>query len=173
LTENIAALRQSFRSVNAAHPFVIAAVVILPDHLHAILTLPDGDDDFSLRWRQIKSKFSRAIDKGERISNSRARKHERGIWQRRFWEHVIRDDNDFEHHADYIHHNPVKHGLVGRVADWPFSSFHRFVRLGIYSDTWAGDGICDINLELLAHDALSRRSASLANGALHCVQHPL
>ena len=117
LTENVVALREAFRLVNAAHPFEIDAIVVLPEHLHAILTLPQGDHDFSLRWRQIKSGFSRAIEKGERISNSRIRKRERGIWQRRFWEHVIRDANDFVRHVDYVHCNPVKHGYVSRIVD--------------------------------------------------------
>ena len=96
LTERIDALREAFRVVKNAHPFVIDAVVVLPEHLHTIWTLPQGDADFSLRWRQIKSAFSSAIEKDERISNSRLRKQERGVWQRRFWEHAIRDEEDFK-----------------------------------------------------------------------------
>lgn len=147
LTENIGALRQAFRVVKEAHPFQIDAVVILPDHLHAVFTLPHGDAEFSMRWRQIKSGFSRTIEKGERISKSRICRHERGIWQRRFWEHVIRDENDFVRHVDYVHYNPVKHGYVQPVSDWPYSSFHRYVRLGIYPASWAGIGVCDLNVE--------------------------
>jgi putative transposase len=138
LTERIDSLRDAFRVVKNTHPFVIDAVVVLPEHLHAISTLPQGDDDFSLRWRQIKSAFSRAIEKDERISNSRLRKQERGVWQRRFWEHVIRYEEDFNRHIDYIHINPIKHGYVQRAADWQFSSFHRYVKLGILPADWAG-----------------------------------
>jgi len=147
LTERIDALRDAFRMVKNAHPFVIDAVVILPEHLHTIWTLPQGDDDFSLRWRQIKSAFSRSIEKDERISNSRLLKQERGIWQRRFWEHAIRDEEDFNRHIDYIHINPVKHGYVQRAADWQFSSFHRYVRLGIFPVDWAGVTNDELDME--------------------------
>ena len=114
-------------------------MAVLPDHLHAVWTLPEGDADFAKRWQLIKSTFSRALPSGERISESRIARRERGIWQRRYWEHTIRDENDFARHVDYIHINPVKHGLVTRVRDWPFSSFHRMVKLGIYPEDWAGD----------------------------------
>jgi putative transposase len=147
LTEHIGLLRDAFRAVKKAHPFDIDAMVVLPDHLHAIWTLPQGDHDFSLRWRQIKAAFSVALDKEERISRSRARKQERGIWQRRFWEHAIRDEPDFKRHVDYIHHNPVKHGYVPRVMDWPYSSFHRYVRQGILPSDWAGMAIEKMELE--------------------------
>ena len=139
LTEHISALRTAVRDTRASHPFAIDAIVVLPDHLHAIWTLPEGDADFALRWRLIKSAFSRALPNGEHVSRSRAIRGERGIWQRRYWEHSIRDDNDFARHMDYIHINPVKHGLVARVSDWPYSSFHRMVKLGIYPEDWAGD----------------------------------
>jgi putative transposase len=99
----------------------------------------EGDADFATRWRLIKSTFSRSIPRGERVSASRATKGERGIWQRRYWEHTIRDEGDFERHVDHIHINPVKHGLVTRARDWPHSSFHRMVKLGIYPEDWAGD----------------------------------
>jgi putative transposase len=138
LTEHIDVLRTAFHAVKEAHPFRMDAVVILPDHLHTIWTLPQDDDDFSLRWRQIKSAFSREIEKVERISKSRAGRNERGIWQRRFWEHAIRDENDFTRHLNYIHFNPLKHGYVQRVVDWPYSSFHQYVRLGIYTADWGG-----------------------------------
>ena len=147
LTERIDTLREAFREVKNAHPFVIDAVVILPEHLHTIWTLPQGDNDFSLRWRQIKSSFSRAIEKDERISNSRLRKQERGVWQRRFWEHAIRDEEDFNRHIDYIHINPVKHGYVQRAVDWHFSSFHRYVKLGILPADWAGVVNDELDLE--------------------------
>jgi putative transposase len=137
LTENINALRTAFRSVKTQRPFKIDAIVILPDHLHCIWSLPPNDADFSTRWRLIKAAFARSIAPGERLSTRRQIKHERGIWQRRFWEHTIRDQKDFDAHLDYIHFNPVKHGWVKRVADWPHSSFHDFVRLGQYPLEWA------------------------------------
>jgi putative transposase len=123
------------------------AIVILPDHLHCIWTLSEGDDDFSTRWRQIKAAFSRQLPKTERHSQSRLNKGERGIWQRRFWEHAIRGDADYQRHVDYIHYNPVKHGYVTRVVDWPYSSFHRFVRLGVYPSGWAGAGLKDMDMD--------------------------
>ncbi|NOT85808.1 MAG: transposase [Methylococcaceae bacterium] len=147
LTEHVDVLKAAVRTVMKAHPFEIDAMVILPDHLHAIWTLPENDDDFSLRWRQIKSEFSRVMEKDERISKSRTQKQERGIWQRRFWEHAIRDEKDFERHADYIHYNPVKHGYVHRALNWQHSSFHRYVRLGILPSNWAGVGVDDLELE--------------------------
>jgi putative transposase len=101
--------------------------------------MPEGDADFATRWRLIKSAFSRRLPLDERISASRAAKGERGIRQRRYWEHTIRNENDFARHVDYIHINPVKHGLVTRVRDWPHSTFHRMVERGIYPEDWAGD----------------------------------
>jgi putative transposase len=139
LIERIGALRSAFRDVRTCHPFSIDAIVVLPDHLHAIWTLPDGDADFALRWRLIKSTFSRSLPQGEQVSASRRGKGERGIWQRRYWEHVLRDDADYAAYMDYIHFNPVKHGHVSRVRDWPYSSFHRMVRLGVYPHDWGGD----------------------------------
>ncbi len=145
LTENIALLRNAFEYTRDRHSFAVDAIVILPDHLHTIWTLPEGDSDFALRWRLIKTVFSRGFAHGERRSDSRQRKGERGIWRRRYWEHLIRDEADFSRHVDYIHINPVKHGLVPRVVDWPHSSFHRFVRAGILPMDWAGDA--GMNLE--------------------------
>ncbi|HUN96798.1 MAG TPA: transposase [Bradyrhizobium sp.] len=139
LTDHIEELRIAFREARRGHPFTIDAIVVLPDHLHTVWTMPDGDADFATRWRLIKSAFSRRLPAGERISSSRAAKGERGVWQRRYWEHTIRDKNDFARHIDYIHINPVKHGLVTRVRDWPYSSFHRMVKLGVYREDWAGD----------------------------------
>ena len=138
LVTHIELLRNSFRDVMRDHPFVIDAIVILPEHLHTIWTLPEGDADYAMRWRLIKTTFSRSIPKGEQTSPSRLQKGERGIWQRRFWEHRIRDEKDFSRHLDYIHINPLKHGHVSRVADWPFSSFHRYVENGIYDREWGG-----------------------------------
>ena len=139
LTQHIDELRNAFRETRRRHPFTIDAMVVLPDHLHAVWTLPEGDADFATRWRLIKSAFSSSLPDGERISDSRAARGERGIWQRRYWEHTIRDQSDFARHVDYIHINPVKHGLVPQVREWPYSSFHRMVRLGIYPEDWAGD----------------------------------
>ena len=139
LTQYIGDLRAVFREARERRPFTIEAIVILPDHLHCLWTLPEGDADFSSRWHDIKARFAARIPGGERLSARRSQKGERGIWQRRFWEHVIRDERDFEHHADYIHYNPVKHGHVIKVADWPYSSFHDYVRRDIYDLEWAAD----------------------------------
>jgi putative transposase len=147
LTEHIASLREAFREVQARHPFGLEAVVILPDHLHCVWSLPEGDDDFSMRWRQIKSAFSRRVAAGEPRSASRIAKGERGLWQRRFWEHALRDEADYRRHVDYIHYNPVKHGHVQRVMDWPYSSFRRFVLRGMYPRDWGGEGV-DEGLEV-------------------------
>jgi len=136
LVEQIDNLRQAFRLVKQRHPFEIVAMVVMPEHLHAIWQLPPGDADFALRWSLIKSGFSRAIPKHEYIRPSRAGKRERGLWQRRYWEHLIRDDNDLSRHVDYIHYNPVKHGMVQRAIDWPHSSIHRYVRLEWLNDDW-------------------------------------
>ena len=143
LIENIDLLRSSFRRCMQRHPWQIDAIVILPDHLHALCTLPADDSDFALRWRLIKTGFSHALPHGERISASRINKGERGIWQRRYWEHRIRDSADYNQHVDYIHHNPLKHGHVQCLADWPWSSFHRYVRAGIFPADWAGAEPCE------------------------------
>lgn len=136
LTERIDDLRNAVRYVRARHSFVIDAMVVLPEHLHAVWTLPDGDADHSLRWRLVKTWFSRQIPQGERRRDSRIAKGERGIWQRRYWEHLIRDDDDLSRHIDYIHFNPVKHGHVERTADWPYSTFHRYVAEGRLPPDW-------------------------------------
>jgi REP-associated tyrosine transposase len=139
LVHRIDALRDSMERTRGRHAFVIDAVVVLPDHIHAVWTLPPGDADFSLRWRLIKSRFVQALPKRERLSDVRKARGERGIWQRRFWEHLIRDEADYARHVEYCYINPVKHGLVARVRDWPHSSFHRDVRAGIFPEDWAGD----------------------------------
>jgi len=136
LVEHVGILRDVVRLTRLERPFRIDAMVILPDHLHAVWTLPEGDDDFPTRWTLIKARFSRAMPHGERISPSREMKRERGIWQRRYWEHLIRDKADFRHYVDYCHFNPEKHGLVDRAADWPYSSFHSYVRRGLYPPEW-------------------------------------
>lgn len=139
LVDNIVTLKNSINRVKTAHPFEIVAMAVLPDHLHAVWTLPPDDADFATRWALIKAGFSRCLPKGERISESRKSKGERGIWQRRYWEHLIRDDDDLARHIDYIHYNPVKHGYVSRAADWPHSSIHRFILNGIVSADLASD----------------------------------
>jgi putative transposase len=139
LTENISALRDSTRRVLRRHPFRIEAFVVLPDHLHAIWTLPPGDSDFPTRWRLIKTHFSRAIPHGETLTPTRAERGERGVWQRRYWEHLVRSEFELGKYIEYCAINPVKHGLVRRAADWPYSSFHRDVRKGIFSENWGVD----------------------------------
>ncbi|TPQ25823.1 REP-associated tyrosine transposase [Methylomonas koyamae] len=146
LTDQIDPLRTAFAQVKSCHAFEIDAIVVLPEHLHCILTLPVGDSDFSTRWGLIKANFSRRVAKGERISKSREKRGERGVWQRRFWEHLIRDETDYRQHIDYIHWNPVKHGWVQVVKDWPYSSFHRYVKLGLYAENWGHE----INLSKIA-----------------------
>jgi len=136
LIEYINELRQAFHVVKKQYPFYIDAIVILPEHLHCILTLPENDDDFSGRWREIKKYFSKQLPMTEYRSKVRIKRHERGIWQRRFWEHAIRDKEDYIRHVDYIHYNPVKHGWVKQVKDWKYSSFHRFVEKDIYPLEW-------------------------------------
>ena len=137
LVRHISELRAAFHKVRDAHPFSIEAMVVVPDHLHSLWRLPPDDDDYPLRWRLIKANFSRSIAHGERISKSRLRKGERGIWQRRYWEHTIRDERDFQNHMDYIHYNPVKHGYVQATKAWPYSSFHCWVKRGVYPVDWA------------------------------------
>jgi putative transposase len=134
--------RRSWRGVPRAtrqeRPFAIDAIVILPDHLHAIVSLPGDDTDFPGRWRRIKGYFSsRLLHAG--VDIRRYANGELALWQRRYWEHTIRNDDDFARHVDYIHYNPVKHGLVKRVCDWPYSSFHLYVRRGMLTLDWAGD----------------------------------
>ena len=138
LTENIDAFRAAVRQVRARKAFHIDAWSVLPDHTHCVWTLPTGDTDYSARWKVIKIAFAKTLPKTERLSAVRLRKGERGIWQRRFWEHTIRDERDYAAHVDYVHINPLKHGLVQRIADWPYSTFHRYVAAGIYPSDWAG-----------------------------------
>ena len=147
LTEHIDTLRQAFKVTQERHPFKIPAIVILPEHMHFIIELPEGDDDFPRRIMLIKQYFSRHIPKTERISASRMRKGERGIWQRRYWEHYIRDERDLQQHIDYIHINPVKHHHTKRAADWPYSSIHRYIKQGILPENWAGG-----EHDLMPHD---------------------
>jgi putative transposase len=138
LTRHIDGLRAAVRTVRRTRPFTIDACVVLPDYLHCVWTLPPGDDDFSTRWRLIKTIFARSVPVTERRSDARRRQRERGIWQRRLWEHGIRDDADFAAHVDYVHFNPVRHGYVAHVAEWRYSTFKACVRRGLYPEDWLG-----------------------------------
>lgn len=141
------ALRQSIEDVRTDMNFEINAWLLLPDHLHCLWTLPENDNDFSKRWGRIKAGVSRrvgnAFSDSAAASRSRRKHHETAFWQRRFREHRIRDRHDYDRHFHYIHYNPVKHGLVNQVADWPWSSFHRYVKQGVYAQDWGGG--CDID----------------------------
>ena len=136
LTDNVALLRKAFRSVKRKHAFRIDAIVILPDHIHLLITLPKSSSDFTNIIRTFKAYVSKHLPVTESISDVRKLRNERGIWQRRFWEHTIRDQQDFNNHMDYIHWNPVKHGYVSSVKEWPYSSFHKCVEKGIYDINW-------------------------------------
>ena len=135
LVDEIHLLREAVRKVKRRLPFSIEAMVVLPDHLHALWTLPPGDFAYSERWRAIKSAFVRALRETDSGLRPNA-KGEYGVWQRRFWEHTIRDEADFSRHVDYIHWNPVKHGHASRAVDWPYSSIHRYIRAGLLSPDW-------------------------------------
>ena len=138
LTRHINAFRAAYRKVIRIMPFETLAICVLPDHVHAIWRLPPTDADYSRRWQQIKAGFSRALPVDALRSLSKLHKGERGIWQRRFWEHQVRDDEDLQRHVDYIHYNPVKHGWVKQAVEWPYSSFKRYVRDGMLPPDWAG-----------------------------------
>jgi putative transposase len=151
LVEHIDHLRDAVRVTRRNYPFEIDAMVVLPDHIHAVWTLPEGDANFPARWRSIRIRFSKAIPKGERLDAVRKAQGARGIWQRRYWEHVIRDERDLNNHIDYCWFNPVKHGHVARVEDWPYSSFHR--------DNRGAPGVEDFNKALAEHAQNSRSGA--------------
>jgi putative transposase len=147
LVDWIDELRESVRETRREKPFHIDAWVVLPEHLHAVWTLPPGDDDYSNRWKCIKARFThRLVMAG--LPLARNSRNEYDLWQRRFWEHTLRDDSDFARHVDYIHFNPVKHGLVTHVKDWPHSTFHRWVKAGHYNENWAAPPAA------MAHDGI-------------------
>jgi putative transposase len=139
LPESRDLLREILFKVRGSHPFIIEAWVLLPDHMHCIWRLPQGDMNYSLRWGLIKAEFTKGskpwLDR-TKGTTSREKHREATVWQRRFWEHMIRDDRDFSAHCDYIHYNPVKHGIVDAPRDWPYSTFHRYVEKEIYSPDW-------------------------------------
>ena len=132
LVRHIEALREAVARTRAERPFHIDGWVVLPDHIHCMLILPNGDNDFSNRIKAIKIRFVRTVESSERRSSVRVARGERGIWQRRFWEHAIRDQDDYARHIDYLHYNPVKHGYVAAVVHWPYSTFHRWMKAGVY-----------------------------------------
>ena len=136
-------LRQVIHEVRKSHPFTVDAWVLLPNHFHCLWTLPEGDEDYSKRLGLIKASFSKKAKQlfhREKWMNQSKKQHrESTIWQRRFWEHKIRDDRDYQNHMDYLHYNPVKHELVKRVKDWPYSTFHRYVEKGVYPDEWGSN----------------------------------
>ena len=137
-------MRAAVGRVVTLRPFRIDAWVVLPEHMHAVWTLPEGDGAYPQRWGTIKRLFSRSIVAEERRSASRVRQGERGIWQRQYWEHTIRDAADFSAHVDYVNFNAVKHGLVDEARDWPYSSFHRAVARGEYPADWGGGAQPDV-----------------------------
>ena len=143
LVDHVDLLRLSVAHTMKIMPFHIDAWVVLPEHIHAVWTLPKGDSDYSARWKEIKKNFSRNLKFNGKVYPSLENKNENGIWQRRFWEHTIRDEVDYSNHINYVHFNPYKHGLVTRVVDWPYSSFHRAVRQGLYLPDWCSDQIDD------------------------------
>ena len=138
LIRHVALLRNAVRSVRQRHPFRVHGWVVLPDHLHCVIELPKDEADFAVRWRLIKGTFSKGLSITEQRSEVRMARGERGIWQRRYWEHMVRDEADFRAHMDYIHINPLKHGLVKQVSEWPYSTFHQLVEKGVYPADWAG-----------------------------------
>jgi len=139
-------LRDAWLTIQATHPFTLVACCLLPEHIHCIWTLPENDSDYSIRWQGIKGLFSKRYKKNmnfhAEISYSQKKKREAGIWQRRFWEHTLVEQEDFNTHVNYIHYNPVKHNLVKHVRDWPWSTFHSFVEKGIYDIEW-GSGMSE------------------------------
>ncbi len=146
LVREIDTLREAVRRTRCERPFAIDAWVVLPDHMHCIITLPPGDDDFSNRIKAIKIRFVRAIPATEWRSDVRVARGERGIWQRRFWEHAIRSNLDYARHMDYVHFNPVKHGYVTCARDWSFSTFPHWVKAGLYPADWGADDIDEITV---------------------------
>ena len=149
--EAVEVLRSAFRSVRATRPFALDAIVVLPDHLHCIWTLPPGDADFATRWRLVKTWLTRHCDPALRSmpNASQVRRREQALWQHRYWEHMLRDERDFERHVEYIHYNPVKHGYVDSPMAWPHSSFRRYVEAGIYEAGW---GRGEMNFEGVGYE---------------------
>lgn len=141
LIENIDSLRLAYQKIQQKMPFYTEAMVVLPDHIHMLWTLPINDIDYSTRIRLFKTHFSKQLDSSIKLPTTLSQKNKKeiGIWQRRFWEHTIQDEQDFINHMNYIHFNPVKHGWVKNVCDWQYSTFHREVKLGRYSNNWGNE----------------------------------
>ncbi len=136
LVDHVSTLLRSIFNVKRHHPFVIEAMVIMPDHFHAVWTLPPGDSDYIRRLQLLKAQFTKHLLSAGILIN-RNRRGEYDLWQKRFWEHTIRDDFDFEAHVNYVHINPVKHGYVKRANDWPYSTIHQYVEKGVLAADWA------------------------------------
>ncbi|MDO8938047.1 MAG: transposase [Methylicorpusculum sp.] len=151
--QRVILLRQAFREVKNKRPFELLAAVVLPDHLHCLWTLPYGDADFSTRWQMVKTAFSRRVPSEVKANGSKM------LWQPRFYEHCLRGDNDFHKHMDYIHYNPVKHGLATKPGEWPYGSFRRFVNLGLYTSNWGEMSPSDV--DDLFHEYRFDRDAAL------------
>ena len=141
LTDHIDTLRNTINKVKHNHPFKLDALVILPEHLHILITLPRDDNNYAKRIMLIKTSFSRQLPKEENISKSRKSKRKRGIWQRRYWEHQIRNDEDYENHINYIHYNPVKHGYVNNANEWQYSTIHQYIKQGVITQNWGSENI--------------------------------
>jgi len=142
LPSSYAFLQEAFDKVKQDRPFVLEALVILPDHLHCIWKLPPGDFDFSTRWRLIKTRFTkqhRSSGSSESQGKHFQKKNQKKVWQNRYWEHFLRDEDDYRNHIDYIHFNPVKHGYVQSPTEWPFSSFHNYVKSGLLPKNWGSE----------------------------------
>jgi putative transposase len=150
-TAAVDVLRSAFRNVRSTRPFAVDAIVVLPDHLHCIWTLPPGDADFATRWRLIKTRFTKQCDPASRAKANPARraKHGQAVWQHRYWEHLLRDETDYTRHVEYIHYNPVRHGHSASAMEWPYSSFRRYVAMGVYPADW-GHGA--LNFEGIGHE---------------------
>ncbi|TKR29828.1 transposase [Luteimonas gilva] len=151
LVERIDALRAAFIDARGAQPFELLAIVVLPDHLHCVWRLPEGDADNAGRWQRIKAGFVRRLPRDEYVSTIRRARRERGVWQRRYWEHLIQDDEDLRRHIDYVHFNPVKHRWAARAVDWPHSSVHRYVARGDLTADWGGE--CGVEADRCAREA--------------------
>jgi putative transposase len=145
--EAVVLFETGLKRIKERHPFEVDAYVILPDHIHTVWTLPEQDANFSTRWRLIKEAFTKPFGRMQQPLSrnaSRKSKGEQAIWQRRFWEHVIRDEADYAAHVDYIHYNPVRHGLTTAARDWPHSSFSAWVKRGVYEPYWGSDEIAPL-----------------------------
>ena len=139
-------LREAIDVIKRRWPFEVVAVVLIPDHFHTVWALPPGDTRYSVRLQKVKEIFTRtylaAGGQERKPTTSLAEHHQRGVWQPRFWEHTVRDETDLKHCVDYVHWNPVKHGLVRRVIDYPWSTFHRYVKVGEYAGDWGDEDPC-------------------------------